>query len=266
MTELMPFIENLIVYPIKSLDGIWISQTQITAGGALSHDRELALLDENGNFVNGKRYQLIHKIRAKFDEGCETVTLHAPIKGLQSRCFHLVNNIIEMEAWFSEFFGSPIRIRRNKTQGFPDDTKASGPTVISKATIEEVSSWFPSLSVQDVLKRFRPNIIVGGVPAFWEDRLFGAAETVVDFKIGGVLIRGINPCQRCVVPSRDPLTGEVLPNFQKTFTKRRAETMPDWVATSRFDHYYRLSVNTRISSSEGGKVIRVGDEIQLISL
>lgn len=265
MPELIPFIENLIVYPIKSLDGAWIPKTQITAGGVLEHDREFALLDETGNFVNGKRYQLIHKIRANFDEEFKTVALHASRTGLQPRSFHLINNTREIEAWFREYFEFTIRFSRNRTQGFPDDTKASGPTVISKATIEEVSSWFPGLSEQDVLKRFRPNIVVGGVPAFWEDSLFGEAGTIVDFKIGAVLFRGINPCQRCIVPSRDPFTGEALPNFQKTFTKRRAETMPDWVTPSRFSHYYRLSVNTWISSSEAGKVIRVGDEIQIIS-
>jgi hypothetical protein len=74
-------------------------------------------------------------------------------------------------------------------------------------------------------------------------------------------LAGVNPCQRCVVPTRDPNTGEKYPHFQRIFTQQRQATLPSWTTRSRFNHYYRLSVNTRIQSSQAGKVISIGDKV-----
>ncbi len=111
-------------------------------------------------------------------------------------------------------------------------------------------------------QRLRANIEIGGVPAFWEDQLFADADEIVQFKIGEVLFEGINPCQRCIVPTRNSRTGESYPNFQKLFSQKREETLPSWVNLSRFNHFYRLSVNTKIPASEAGKMVQVGDEIE----
>jgi uncharacterized protein YcbX len=260
----MPFVETLITYPIKSLDGVHVSQSRITAGGALEHDREFALLDERGNYVNGKRHASVHQIRAVFDEQFKSVALSSPA-ATGTATFNLIDDVEELEAWFGSYFGFPIKVRRDTTNGFPDDTVAPGPTVISTGTLEEISRWFAGLNVRDVLRRFRVNLVISGVPSFWEDGLFGAAGVEREFKVGVVRMAGINPCQRCVVPSRDPLTGEEIPGFQKYFVSKRRATMPDWITSSRFDHYYRLCVNTRIPLSEVGKTICVGDEIELTS-
>lgn len=101
------------------------------------------------------------------------------------------------------------------------------------------------------------------MPAFWEDRLFAEAESLAPFRIGDILFEGINPCQRCVVPSRDPSTGEVFPHFQAIFMSKRKETLPSWSTPSRFNHFYRLSCNTRVPASEEGKSLHVGDPVTL---
>ena len=113
-------------------------------------------------------------------------------------------------------------------------------------------------------RRLRANIEIEGVPAFWEDQLFAEQQTeFVQFQVGAVLFEGINPCQRCVVPTRDSLIGKVYPEFQKIFLKKRKETLPEWAPLSRFDHFFRLSVNTRIPESEAGKILQVGDEVKI---
>lgn len=63
---------------------------------------------------------------------------------------------------------------------------------------------------------------IAGVPPFWEDRLFAEAESPVPFRIGDILLEGINPCQRCVIPSCNPHTGEIFPHFQKAYSMKRA--------------------------------------------
>ncbi|MEO1069043.1 MAG: MOSC domain-containing protein, partial [Cyanobacteria bacterium J06638_6] len=104
---------------------------------------------------------------------------------------------------------------------------------------------------------------IDGVPAFWEDQLFGPDSAPVRFAIGDVVLEGINPCQRCIVPTRDALTGAATDRFQKTFAQQRVTTLPAWTHPSRFNHFYRLAVNTNIPN-QGGKFLRVGDNVSLI--
>ena len=77
-----------------------------------------------------------------------------------------------MAAWLAGFLVS-VAIRQDASR-LPHDTDASGPTVISAATLAAVSAWFPGLTPQDTRLRFRTNLEISGVPAFWEDRLFGS--------------------------------------------------------------------------------------------
>jgi len=113
--------------------------------------------------------------------------------------------------------------------------------------------------------RFRANLEIADSEPFWEDRLFGEAEGVARaFRIGNVLLAGTNPCQRCVVPTRDPATGAVWPEFAKIFAVTRSAQLPQWAPRLRFDHFYRLTVNTRPLGSAGG-TLHVGDEIQLVT-
>jgi len=64
------------------------------------------------------------------------------------------------------------------------------------------------------------------------------------------------------VPSRDPLTAEVTPAFSKHVAEQRAATLPDWAERSRFNHFYRLAVNTRVPQA-AGRTIRTGDRVVL---
>jgi uncharacterized protein YcbX len=126
----------------------------------------------------------------------------------------------------SDYFGFPVKFVQNSETGFPDDTTATGPTVISTETLETVTSWFPGLSVEEMRLRLRTNLEIAGVPPFWEDHLFAEAGDCVQFQVGEVLFEGINPCQRCVVPTRNSITGVTCANFQKIFVTKRKESLP----------------------------------------
>jgi len=93
--------------------------------------------------------------------------------------------------------------------------------------------------------------------------LFGPPGERVTFGIGNVRFLGNNPCQRCVVPSRDSQTGETTPKFQADFAKQREETLPAFVSRGRFSHFYRAAVNTIVSESETGIWLRVCDTVNL---
>ncbi|HEY9655137.1 MAG TPA: MOSC domain-containing protein, partial [Crinalium sp.] len=80
---------------------------------------------------------------------------------------------------------------------------------------------------------------------------------------GNVHFAGVNPCQRCIVVTRDAITGEPYPYFQKMFVTKRKETLPEWAEASRFNHFYRLAVNTCVVQPQAGAILRVGDTIAL---
>jgi len=103
-----------------------------------------------------------------------------------------------------------------------------------------------------------------GAFAFWEDRLFGTANTAVRFAIGDAAFEGINPCQRCVVPLRGPLSGAEDKTFVRRFTELRRQSLPAWSERSRFNHFYRVAVNTGPAGDQGGKIIRNGEPVQIL--
>lgn len=255
-------VQSLSLYPIKSLDPVVVPAARILSSGALEHDREFALFDEHGNWINGKREPRIHLVRADYDLDNFLVSIGSSEEP-ERRTLHLVDNLRELEEWFGKFFGAQVSLKRNTQAGFPDDLESPGPTIVSSGTLSEVSSWFNITDTQETRRRFRPNIEIATETLFGEDRLFSDSETTVVFQIGDVTVHGVNPCQRCIVPSRDPSTGAVTPDFQRVFATRREETLPVWATKARFNHFYRLTINTRIPSSEAGKLMRFGDIVSV---
>lgn len=259
----MPHIAKICVYPIKSLDGVEVEQARVLHSGALEYDRQFAIFDEQGKYVNAKRFAKIHLLRSKFD--LENHIVSVKIQGSETEeSFNIKSERLSLEAWLSEFFGFTVKLKENLTTGFPDDTVSPGPTIVSTATLKQVASWYQDLTENDIRRRMRTTIEIDGVPAFWEDKLFSESGSIINFKIGNLQFLGVNPCQRCIVPTRNAITAEVNSNFQKIFINKRRETLPEWVNKSRFNHYYKLTVNTRLATHKAdNQVIKIGDELSL---
>ena len=259
----MPRLSRIVLFPIKSLDGVFVQQARIAPGGSLVGDREFAIADACDRWVNGKRVPKIMGLRASFDLPQRQVILRTS-GDLQSHRFHLDQERTELEHWLSAYFEQPVHLVQNLETGFPDDRALPGPTVVSEASLCTVASWYPELDVDSMRRRFRTNLEVDDAEPFWEDYLFGETqEEPVRFQIGDVQCLGVNPCQRCPVPTRDPETGEPYDRFQRIFQDQRRLTLPEGVARSRFNHFYRLTVNTTIPASEAGKQLQVGDGVTL---
>jgi uncharacterized protein len=258
----MPHVAGIYLYPVKSLDGIKVENVQILSSGALKFDREFAMFDSEGKYVNGKRNPKVHLIRSYFHQKTRTVSLQF-LDGASPQVFDLDSQKKELNQALSDFFELKVTLKQNIVMGFPDDTRSPGPTIVSTATLTEVASWFPGISVEEMRRRIRANIEIGGVEAFWEDKLFATAGNTVDFSIGDVLFVGVNPCLRCSVPTKNPDTGEAYLHFQKIFSQQREKNLPSGIEKSQFKGFYRLTVNTGLDSSEAGKNIAVGAEVSL---
>jgi uncharacterized protein YcbX len=276
-----PCLTGIRLHPIKSLDPVSVTEAHIGPGGGLEHDRAWALFSVDGRWVNGKRTAAMHLIRATYAPDLTSVTLAVPgdRRNIPARTFPFPSGAEDAAEWFSVYFEQQILVR-HAPEGFPDDTIANGPTIISTASLQTVRDWFPGLTVDAARERFRTTLeidnadvaanaasatsMTGHLPAFWEDQLYGEDErSVVRFRIGEVSFEGSNPCARCPVPARDPRTGADLTGFQKRFSDLRRETLPPWAPAARFDHFYRLATNTRVAPTETGKLLRLGDRLQL---
>lgn len=260
-----PHLAHLQIFPIKALDRETPNETVVGPSGALAHDRRWAIVDApadepydpdrastRGDYVNGKATETVHRLRSTFHPDEPAVTFRAD--GDRER-FELDSDgsgdRTRANQWLSAYFGRPVSLRHAAEPGMPDRRYLGGPTVISTATLRAVASWV-DVSLESARRRFRANVEIGGVPPFWEDRLYADDDEVVRFRIGDAVLEGVSPCGRCVTPTRDPETGEVTPDFRERFVRRRRKTIPPWTRSERFEHYYTLAVTTR--ASESGRV------------
>ena len=257
-------VQRITIFPIKSCDGVEHVSSVVLPSGALAHDRQFALVDSEGRFINAKRTPLIHRLQLQIDPVLRQFQV-ARRDGTDRLVGQLDQEGASLSDWLSQFFSLEVSIVENGMTGFPDDLDAGGPTIVSTATLETVAGWFEGLNVDEVRRRFRANIEIGGVEPFWEDRLFREDHSPQSFQIGDVVFGGINPCQRCVVPTRDSLHGDLIPAaFSKHFAMKREESLPDWAPRKHFNHFYRLSTNT-ILLNRGTGIIRQNDQVVLIS-
>lgn len=258
----MPRLSRITVYPIKSLDGYTAEATELMEAGPIVGDRRWAIVDPMRQFVNGKRTAAVHLIRAAFEEGGTVVTLSR--ERLEGERFVLPDEAGRAGEWLSEAIGRKCLLIENEAIGFPDDADAAGPTLVSTTSLERVAAWF-ELELDEVRRRFRANLEIDAAEPFWEDRLVATEAGVVSFAIGEVRLRGRTACQRCVVPTRDSATGEMISGFAKSFAKHREAELPAWAPAEAFDHFYRLTLNTSLDPANEATTIRVGDELRVMA-
>ena len=254
------YLGRIAIFPIKSLDGVAVEEVGITSGGILENDRVYAIVDNEGRFVNGKRTARVHQLRCSFDGGIREVRLWQ--SGESSPAQFSLDETGRIGQWMSDFFGFPVTLQHEPEKGFPDDRTAFGPTITSEGSLRAIQEWYPGVTLESIRRRFRTNLELCGGAAFCEDRLYGPPDELRAFQIGPVQFVGHNPCQRCVVPTRDPESGQPVPDFQKRFMQLRKEHLPEWANAQRFNHFYRFAVNTSILPGEAGKLLCAGDPVR----
>lgn len=257
-----PYLSRIRIYPIKSLDPIELQQAKIGIR-SLQHDREFALLAADGHFMNGKRTGRVNELKAEYDLPNHIIHL-TPRAGGLSRSFHLLHNQPSLEIYLSDFFGEPISLVRNENGQLMDIPGVSSVTVVSEASLQSLHHNFPDQTLEGLRLRFRSNIEIEGVGAFWEEELIGEPGIGMRFTIGDVEMIGISPRARCNVPPRDPLTGIMDKTFVKKMMKSRESSLPAGSLIPSYGNLYHLTINTYLSENQEGKWLRVGDPVKII--
>jgi len=134
-------------------------------------------------------------------------------------------------AWFSDYLGAPHELvympehhhrQVNPARANPSDIVSFADAypflVISEASLADLNA---RLERPLSMERFRPNIVIAGSEPFAED---GFAQV----RIGEISFRGPKRCDRCVVTTIDPLTGERGKEPLRTLAKYRLEDQKVW--------------------------------------
>ncbi|HEY0886880.1 MAG TPA: MOSC N-terminal beta barrel domain-containing protein [Ramlibacter sp.] len=238
-------IARLFVYPVKSCAGVEVREAVLTETG-LDLDRAWMVVDAQGRFVTQRQLPRMALVRPQIKHS--EVVLRAP--GMLA--LHLSIDSVEEPAkvriwddevaafdmgsvaaqWFTDFLGQPLRLVRFD----PDERRRSSVRWTAGAeALNQFSDGFPLLVLGEAaldelnrrlaaaghapvgIERFRPNIVLAGLPPHDEDRLpqltVAAGEPVE--------LRLVKPCGRCPIPNVDPATGEVTPQVLATLMQYR---------------------------------------------
>jgi uncharacterized protein YcbX len=219
-------IAGLHVYPVKSCRGVAVTDALLTAAG-LEHDREWMVVTPEGRFVTQRDEPRLALVAAGLDS--DTLTLSAAGAGSASvpldlrgatmavtvwrdRC-QALDQGEDVACWLREFVGRPLRlVRFGAASRRLSDTAWTGGLAavnrfsdgfallaISRASLDDLNARLPTPLPMD---RFRPNLVLAGLPPYGEDRLG-------DLVAGAVRLRRVKPCTRCAITTTDQATGTV---------------------------------------------------------
>lgn len=133
---------------------------------------------------------------------------------------HAIDEGEAVAAWLSRFLGRPLRLARfAPAHRRPANREWTGAVealnrfsdgypvlMISTASLADLNRRLGEAGREALpMNRFRPNIVLGGVEAFDEDRFASLA-------CGPMVLRPVKACPRCPIPSIDQATGSYGPD------------------------------------------------------
>jgi uncharacterized protein YcbX len=211
----------IIVYPIKSCAGNALESAQVEPRG-LANDRRWMLVDDNGCFLTGRQLPRLVRVRVQplassrlrltapdmatieVGVGVDAARIDASVWSSRVRA---VDAGSEAADWFSSYLGRPVRLvhadaamQRPLDPGYsrPGDETAFADgfplLLLSRAAADDLSARVG----RDLgWRRFRPNLLVDGLPAHDEDGWRRVRIGAIEFDV-------VKPCVRCVFTTIDP--------------------------------------------------------------
>ncbi|MCK6536058.1 MAG: MOSC domain-containing protein [Polyangiaceae bacterium] len=260
-------VSSLSVHPVKSCGGIQLPRARVESRGLVG-DRRFMLVDDQGRFVTQREEAALARTRVEHREG--RLTIAAP--GLEPLVVPEVPTggaripvqiwgdctegllVPEAAAWFSQLVGrslrlvympSDVRRRVDSTYGAGGDivgfADAFPLLLIAQASLDDLAA---RVGAPLEMRRFRPNLVVTGTLPYAED----AWRRV---RVGALTLRVVKPCSRCVIPTRDPDTGEAGKEPLATLATYR-----------KIDGKVMFGMNV-IPDSEGE--LAVGDRVEVLA-
>ncbi|MDB5111134.1 MAG: hypothetical protein JWR67_2248 [Mucilaginibacter sp.] len=214
-------INELYIYPVKSLGGIKVNKAYVTDRG-LEYDRRWMLVDKYNRFISQREVAQMALLKVNFHyEGLQitdktsNANLIIPFQPLTQQFINVTiwddtctGQLVSEDAdkWFTEILGINCRLVY-----MPDETvRSTDPKYTSTDSITSFSDAYPFLiigqaSLDDLndrlpqpllIDRFRPNIVFTGGKPYQEDTM----DTLV---INNITFNGVKLCARCNVITID---------------------------------------------------------------
>ena len=266
-------LTSLYLYPVKSLGGYAVTESQVTARG-LQHDRRWLLVDEHNRFMTQRQHPELALLAISpayngflisHRQRPDLLPLFVPFKATPDRTLFVTiwDDLVwawrgspQADEWLRAALDRPCRlvymsdmVRRDvEPELNPEGQLVSFADgypflLIGEAALADLNTRLP----QPVpMNRFRPNLVfAGGAP--YED------DTWEEFLVGDVLFRAVRGCGRCVLTTID----------QQTATKS-----PDGEPLRTLATYRRVENSTLFGQNVTGASqghLRVGDAITVLS-
>ena len=221
----MATITALNIYPVKSCKGIPLQSGRVAVTG-LEHDRQWLIVRPDGRFITQREEPRLALIETGLDNGALMLTstsagrfavpVDASGESVEVTCWKDRCAAFDMgeqaAQWLATHLGQPHRlVRFDTSRKRPSSADWTGGIealnqfsdgfpflVISQASLDDLNT---RLTSPLPMNRFRPNIVIQGVPAYAEDR-------VDEFRMDGVTLRGVKPCTRCIITTTNQSTAE----------------------------------------------------------
>ena len=222
-------VEDIRIYPVKALRGYSLPASDVAIWG-LDHDRRWMVVKPDGKFITQRELPAMARIDAQATaEGLTLSTdadatandglrLQVPASEAERRQVRVWSSEVpaldagpEVAAWLSERLGlacglvylaDPYARPVDPDYARPDDRVLfSDGFPVLLANTASLAALNAALPNPIDMTRFRPNIVMSGVPAWAEDRWRR-------IRIGEVVFRVAKPCARCAVTTVDQITGE----------------------------------------------------------
>lgn len=217
-------VQELNIYPLKSARGIPKARVRLASTG-FEWDRHWMVVREDGTFLTQRTHPLLTRIVPQLNEGELILTCEGleplvlplaprgpgrPIRIWKDSCQGLDQGDAAA-AWLSRVLSEPLRlVRMPTTPGRKADPEYAGANpapiafpdaypvlVCNRASLDELNGRTPEALP---MERFRPNLVLEGLPPFAEDR-------IAAIEIGAVTLTLVKPCTRCIIPSTDQRSG-----------------------------------------------------------
>ncbi len=278
-------IEQLIVYPVKSLRGIEVQQWPLTAEGLL-YDRHWMLVMPNGRFVTQRQLPRMCLIDTAIDG--DTLVLSCTDKGqvslplnpkLNTGVFNatiwrddcdVAEASSEATAWLNQVLQPPQPLRlvamanghqRVQSQperfGYETHTRfadAAPFLIANRASLDSLNAALTPKGLSPVdMRRFRPNIVISGLEAFAEHGI-----SLLQRQDGlGLELR--DHCERCVMTTINPDTAEKHPAMEPYSTLATLNSMPGKPQAAAF------AVNATLSGPEMDGTLACGETLHALN-
>ena len=277
-------IAQLWIHPVKSCAGVAVQAAELTPTG-LAWDRSWMVVDSEGDFVTQRELPRLALVQPAFKLGQLVLrapgmlALHLSLEGADSplkvRVWDDIVDAWDMgdvaAQWFSDFLepDAPADLKRLRLVRFDPEVKrlcsakwtgeresvtqfadGFGVLVASTASLDELNARLAQAGEAPVdMRRFRPNIVLGGVEAADEDRI---GTWRVHTPEGVAALENVKPCARCPIPNIHPDTAVSTPAVNDALQAYRQDP--------RLNGAITFGMNAIVLEGDG-LILRVGQAV-----